>query len=414
MAQVTPRTNAIFVGLEADPPMGQPQWIPVDPLNANSAFQDAVDSLPNAGGVLYVMPAKRVAGQTADQYEFQGLVRIPALSQPTKSNVTIQFAGGAVVTFSPNAPTLSDLFYVLSPGTRFSGLPVRFIITNLNNPAGRACVRIEADDVSLLDCMFDLKQDTGLNVAIEDFACVRASIQAPNILHNLKILRTTFVFQPGTQQTTPWDPNNPTLHRGVCGVRGFRVRGFILAESCFRSGSATAKGDCGPAIYLDAVEECSLSTLILRSLRTSTGVVGTDARGTLIRLAATELEGHHTVFSASVINSVDTAYVIWLEKNRFNYLGCNIIDEIMPACYAVIRATNGDVLGVVGNIVTRIQGPAGPLAGTGVIVLDNMSNATLSGGVLAEITNMEKTVNVISGSSANLHVSPQQVIVPAP
>src|SRR5688572_26290428 len=122
---VTPRTNAIFVGLGATPTVpGTPGYVEIsmDPLvGANVAFQEAIDSLPANGGVLYVMPG------TAD-YVFKATVNV------NKPNVTIDFVGGSTLTFASGSfPTTPDMFLVTQRGFRCSGARVVFAINSQNN-----------------------------------------------------------------------------------------------------------------------------------------------------------------------------------------------------------------------------------------------------------------------------------------
>lgn len=204
----------------------------------------------------------------------------------------------------------------------------------------------------------------------------------------------------------------PSTPRGICGILANRLRGCILTENAFRGASSTQKGDCGPAIYLLEVEECTISCSTFRGLRIPNAKppgAGTQDRGSLVRLTGAALEGHHTVFSANVVDDVDTGHVMVLDNVRYDYVSANVIDRVGPTCYTVVRATAGNVLGITGNSISRISGPGvGMPDAEGVFHFEAMDDVLLAGNVLSDITTGRTLIDIPPGSSANVVVSPAQ------
>lgn len=413
MAQVQPLTKAILVGFEATP-SGGPPWIDVAPATANLAFQDAHDSLPAQGGTLYVLPSD------GSPYVFRGEVAV------TKPNVTIEFLGGSEITFPASAPGPGNAFRVTAPNFKCRGARAVFEIMAASNTANRSFFRVEADEAQFSDCFFDVKQNVASGTPIDRFVCIRLDSN-PDLFEpfrrNFKVSRTTFIIQPGIQQDFCWTPvlNAPPTPRGICGLMANRLNGCILTENSFRSGSQSAKGDCGPAIYLTNVEGCTLSASTFRGLRIPTGIPTTTPpippstsadRGSLIRLYGNvgpgDGEGHHTVISANVINDVDTAHVIALDFVRYDYVSANLIDLVGPTCYSVVRGRNGFVLGIVGNSISRITGPMSGADAEGVIRLEGMGEVLTAGNVLTNIATGRKLIDIVNDTSRNMVVSPTQ------
>lgn len=407
---VQPLTNAILVGLEAENPTGNP-WFDITPATADVAFQSALDALSDQGGTLYVLPM----GPSTTAYTFSAQVTV------TKPNVAIEFLGGSVLAFPTSGTAPANLFLVTAGGFRCQGARVVHAIQDANNLADRSCFRVEADDATFLDCSFDLTQGVSQDtVVIQSFSCIRAhSDPPPNedpIRRNLKVSRCTFVFQPGTTQDEPWiDPMQTgviTQPRGVCCIRATRLRGCALTENHFRSGSTTQKGDCGPVIYLLAVEECSLSSNTIRGLKTPAGGTAPDL-GTLVRLrSSATLEGHHTVVSCNVAVDIDSSHVFVLDGERgvnYDYLTGNVIDQIQPSCRSVIYGEGGAVLGVVGNTITRV----GPASGAeGAIHLDSVHDVTIASNVFAGLPATLRPIQL--EACANVQVSPYQARAETP
>lgn len=408
MAQVLPLTKAILVGLEASP-SGGPPWIEIANTDlANLAFVDALASLPAQGGTLYVMPSD------GSPYRFAAEVAV------TKPNVTIEFLGGSELAFPTGTSGPQSAFKVTAPNFKCRGARAVFEITGANNTANRSFFRIEADEAEFSDCVFDLKQSVASGTPIDQFVCIR-SVSDPALFdpvrRNLKVTRCTFVVQPGTSQEFGWTPvlGEPPKPRGICGIMANRLIGCILTENAFRSGSQTLKGECGPAIYLVNVEECTISASTFRALRIPTGVppTGTNAdRGSLIRIMGSvgpgSGEGHHTVLSANAIGDLDTGHVIALDKVRFDYVSANVIDRVGPTCYSVVRGTDGDVLGIVGNSISGISGPTSGTGAEGVFRLEGMGEVLIAGNVLTDIATGRKLIDILDDSSTNVVVSPTQ------
>lgn len=397
MPLVMPVTNAIFVGLEATAvfPNANP-WVPITNTNAVSQpFKDALLDLPAQGGVLYVMPG-------SSPYVFDQVVPV------NKPNVTIHFVGGSELTFPPSSilgPTA--LFQVTHPNFHCHGARVKFVITDGSNVDDRSCFLVETDDASFLDCLFDVQQLVGPSVVIRSFSCIRQDATDPEIHKGLRVARTTFVVQPGNAQSAAWTLDPIPQPRGICCIRASRLRGCVLVENQFRSGSSTVKGDCGPVILLDAVEECSLSTATFRGLKTPTSGSGAD-RGAIVRLRKPGLEGHHTVLSSLVFEALDTAHVLVLDDVYFDYVTTCIFDDIGPDCYTVVRADGGTVLGLLGNSVSRINGGTSNVAERGAFFLRNIDNVVHSANAMTDIAIGTRLFNVDPSSSSNLHVSPYQ------
>ncbi len=401
---VFPLTNAILIGLEADPIPGGDMWVKItDPMNAHEKFNEAIDALPDQGGTLYVSP---MANGTAE-YRIAGQVDVD------KPNVTIEFLGGSELTFPASGSSPQNMFLVTGSGFRCHGARVRHAITNSNNAKDRSFFRVEADNAEFLDCYFDIKQDvSSSSVVIESFSCIRlfVDLTQSNPRKNLRVGRCTFVLQPGTGQDLPWiqPPGELSEPRGVCCIRATGLLGGILTENHFRSGSNTVKGDCGPILYLLDVEQCTVSTNTARGLRTPGGGTAPD-RGTLVRIRGDLREGHHTVVSCNVYEDLEASHVVVLDKVRFDYVTGNIFDLIGPGCFSVIHARNGEVLGIVANAVTR---PAAAVAPEGAIYLENVREVTLSGNALAGIPSAMKPIAIVGGG--NVQVSPYQALISTP
>lgn len=408
MAQVDALTDAILVGLEAAPSGGPPWIVITDTDAADDAFRDALTSLPDQGGTLYVMPS-----EDGSPYRFAAEVVV------SKPNVTIEFLGGSELAFLPLAAGQQNAFRVTAPNFKCRGARAVFEITAANNTAQRSFFRIEADEAEFLDCVFDLKQDVPSGTPIDRFVCIRletASL-APT-RRNLKVTRCTFLIQPGTPQEFGWTPvaGEPANPRGICGIMANRLNGCVLTENSFRSGSQTAKGDCGPAIYLTNVEGCTISASTFRGLRIPTGIPpgGTSAdRGSLIRLVGsigTEAgEGHHTVISANAIDDLDSGHVIALDVALYDYVSANLIDRVGPNCYSVVRGGGGSVLGIVGNSISRLTGPTSGAEAEGAIRLESIGEVLLAGNVLTDIATGTELIDIVNDTSTNTVVSPSQV-----
>lgn len=409
MAQVDALTDAILVGLEAAPSGGPPWIVITDTEEADDAFRDALNSLPDQGGTLYVMPSK-----DGSPYRFLAEVLVD------RPNVTIEFLGGSELAFLPLAAGLQNAFRVTAPNFKCRGARAVFEINAANNTAQRSFFRIEADEAEFLDCVFDLKQAVPSGTPIDRFVCIRlaSNPQSDPIRRNLKVTRCTFIIQPGTPQEFCWTPvtGQPPNPRGICGIMANRLNGCVLTENSFRSGSQTAKGDCGPAIYLTNVEGCTISASTFRGLRIPTGIPpgGTSAdRGSLIRLVGSvgtgAGEGHHTVISANAIDDLDSGHVIALDDVRYDYVSANLIDRVGPNCYSAVRGREGRVLGIVGNSISRLTGPTSGPEAEGAIRLDSIDEALLAGNVLTDIATGTKLIDIVNDSSTNTVVSPSQV-----
>lgn len=412
MAQVDALTNAILVGLEAGP-SGGPPWIVITNTNsADAAFRDALLSLPDQGGTLFVMPS-----EDGSPYRFSAEVPV------NKPNVTIEFLGGSELAFPALASGPQNAFRVTAPNFRCRGARATFVITTANNTTERSFFRVEADESEFADCVFDIKQDVTSSTPIDRFVCIRLESDpiAPDpIRRNFKVTRCTFIIQPGIAQAFSWipDPFNAKVPtpRGICGIMANRLNGCILSENSFRSGSPSVKGDCGPAIYLTNVEGCTISSSTFRGLRIPTGVPpdGTSAdRGSLIRLYGSlgpgNGEGHHTVISANAVNDLDTAHVIALDFVRYDYVSANLIDLVGPNCYSVVRGRLGFVLGIVGNSISRLTGPMSDAQAEGAIRLESMGEVLLAGNVLTDIATGRMLIDIVNDTSWNTVVSPSQV-----
>lgn len=404
MAQVLPLKKAILVGLEATP-SGGPPWIDITDTDAvNTAFVDALTSLPPQGGTLYVMPSD------GSPYRFASTVTV------SKPNVSIEFLGGSEIAFATGSSGPQTAFLVTAPNFKCRGARGVFEVTSANNTPGRSFFRIEADEAELTDCTFELKQNVPSDTTLDSFACIRLFTDPLSglIRQNLKVARCSFIVQPGIQQAFGWTPvvGEPSIPRGICGIVANRLRGCILTENAFRSASSTLRGDSGPVIYLLDVEECTISSSTFRGLRIPNSKPpsgDTRDRGSLIRLTGFTIEGHHTVFSANVIDDVDTGHVMMLDNVRYDFISANVIDRVGPNCFTVVRATAGNVLGITGNSITRISGPvAGMTDAEGVFHFEAMDQVLLAGNVLSDITTGRTLIDIPPGTSANVVVSPAQ------
>ncbi len=402
---VHPLTNAILIGLEADPIPGGDMWVKItDPTNAHTFLNTAIGFLPDQGGTLYVSP---MANGTAE-YRIAGQVNVD------KPNVTIEFLGGSEPTFPATGSSPQNMFFVTGSGFRCIGARVKYAIKDDNlGLLERSFFRVEADDAEFLDCSFDIKQDVSSPlVVIKSSSCIRlfVDLTQSDARRNLKVGRCTFVLQPGTSQGLPWiqPPVGLTEPRGVCCIRATGLLGGILTENHFRSGSTTVKGDCGPILYLLDVEQCAVSANTARGLRTPSGGSAPD-RGTLVRIRGDRLEGHHTVVSCNVCEDLETSHAVVLDKVRFDYVTGNVFDLIGPGCFSVIHARDGDVLGIVANAITR---PAAAVSPEGAIHLENVRDVTLSGNALAGIPSAMKPIAIVGGG--NVQVSPYQALISTP
>lgn len=355
-----------------------------------------------------------------------------AVSNGSGSFVTIEFLGGSEITFPAGGSGPQSAFKVTAPNFKCRGARAVFEITAGSNMANRTFVRIEADETECADCVFDVKQSVASSTPIDRFACIRV-VSDPDLFEpirrNFKVTRCTFIIQPGTPQEFCWIPvlNQPPTPRGICGIFANRVNGCILTENSFRSGSQTAKGECGPAIYLTNVEECTISASTFRGLRIPTGIPTTIPpippstsadRGSLIRIyggvGAGAGEGHHTVISANAVDDLDTGHVIALDLALFDFVSANLIDRVGPNCYSAVRARSGSVLGIVGNSISRITGPTSGAGAEGVIRLDTMGEVLIAGNVLTDIATGTKLIDIQSDTSRNTVVSPTQARLNTP
>lgn len=397
---VNPQLDAIFVGLGATALPPGPDYIPVVPGQAHQGFQDAIDSLPDNGGTLYIMP-----GTAA--YTFGQTVLV------NKPNVTIDFVGGSTLTFGASAAT--SLFSVSQPGFRCYGARVVHSIASGNNPNDRSCFLIQADDADISGCRFEIRQGD-VAFAIRYFSCIRVLQLFPleGFRSGIRVARNTFILdKEGIDQTEPWvpagqSPTGYTLPRGVCCIGAEFVRGLILSGNTFRSNASGTTAACGPALYLVTSEQCSVSSNTLRDLRASAGGSGPD-RGSIVRLLGHLGEGHHTVISANAFTEIESAILIGLDLVKFDYIAANVFDRIGSAtrpCWSVVRAQFGEVLGIVGNVFTRVTGGGG--ANEAGIFLHGLAECTISGNLFSEVQTGAGVLATTPGTTSNVHFEPQQ------
>lgn len=403
---VVPKVNVIFVGLEAAPIPPGPGYVEIsDPTKANEAFDTAIASLPASGGTLYVMPG------TVD-YEFRESVIV------NKPNVTIDFVGGSTLKFSPISPVGGpDLFVIDQPRFRCTGARVVHTITSANNQDFRSCFLVRANDAEISNCTFEVRQGDATGIAIKYFCCVRALLKVgepdPYRL-GLRVTRNTFILDTaGFDQVAPWVPPSPPITtfpvpRGVCGIGIEVARGAILSGNLFRSSTPGVKAPCGPAMFLATVEYTVISSNSFQDLRTPPGDLDGD-RGAVVRMVAPVGEGHHTVLSGNVFGDLDTAVVVSLDNVRYDFITSNVFDRIgsaTRACWSVIRAKNGAVLGIVANAITRITGDSA--ADEAAIYLEDLSSVTISGNVFTEVQTGQGAFAVDPGTCENVQFETQQ------
>jgi hypothetical protein len=317
----------------------------------------------------------------------------------------LRFASGA-------AP--QQILRVDAPGFRLSGARFVHAITAADNVAERSCVLVRADDADVSDCTFEIRQGDA-SFEIRYFACVRVLQPTIGQFHvGARVRRNTFVLDSaGVDQTLPWVPAAPpavpyVLPRGVCCIGSERVRGLLVTDNEFRSSTPGVRAACGPALFLLTCEQVSVSGNGMRELRTSPGGSGSE-RGAIVRAVGHAGEGHHSVFTGNVLRDLESALVIGLDTLNYDVVSANVFDSIGSAarpCASVLRATNGTVLVVTGNAVTRIAGD--PLSSEAAISLDGVSDATLSGNVFADVTTGKGVFAVVPDTCSNVHFDPQQ------
>lgn len=308
------------------------------------------------------------------------------------------------------------MFVIDEARFRCSGARIVHAITGANNLDFRSCFLVRANDGDISNCTFEVRQGDATDIAIKYFCCVRALLKPLEDTYRLglRVTRNTFVIDTtGFDQDAPWVPPTPPLTtfplpRGVCGIGIEVARGAILSGNLFRSSSPGLKAPCGPAMFLATAEYTVISSNSVQDLRTPPGDLNGD-RGAVVRMVAPVGEGHHTVLTGNVFGDLDTAIVVSLDNVKYDFITSNVFDRIgsaARACWSVIRAKGGDVLGIVANTMTRITGDT--TASEAAIYLDNLSSVTVSGNVFTEVQTGQGAFAVNPGTCENVQFETQQ------
>lgn len=396
MAQVTPRQNAIFVGLEAAPDQSPTQWIQVTPTQANVAVQQAVSDLPPNGGVLYVMPGSAT-------YEFQDTVLV------NKPNVVIYFTSGAVLAFS-SMGVHKQLIKIVSPRFRCHEARVVYQVQNANGVDNdRSCFLVNeenqnCDDASFIDPTFDIKQANAAGPDILNFSCIRATGQDAALpRRGLRVSGGTFIIQQGEKQTKAIDPTNPTKLFGVCAIRGLNSAETLVTNAVLR-GAVETRGQSGTLVVLDNCPASVLVDVICRALDLIPSTAG-EVGGSVFRITTNgSNDGHRTVLARISFEVVRARYMIELINTRSDivaYMNHGRTGDSEASLVA--DGTRGTALAALAMNFHNVDGLGTPLGTNYMIDLKRISNAVISGHVFLPKPN-QFALRVAQGQCSGVYI----------
>lgn len=399
MAQsVVALEDAIFVGLGARPDQSLTEWIEVDPPNAHIGIGRALNDLPDGGGVLYVMPGSA-------PYRFGQALSV------TKPNVTIRFAGGAVLGFPPSGGP-KQLFHIRAP--RFKCYQAHVVHVAENDEGaddGRSCFLVESgaehdsDDALFVDPIFEMTQ---VDDAILGFSCIRAEGHDPEVpRRGLRVSGANFLIHEGVHQMKAWeDTSEGPVPYGICAIRCRNSAETIVADTIFRGTSEQLpRGTAGPMILLDNCPASVLSDLVFRLLNLTTDA---STPSTLVRITTHGgHEGHQTVLARLFCEPIRARFVLELLDVSSDVVAFTNHGRQEPNVEAAIRVDGerGRGLVLLGSNFHNVHGPQqmGRL-----IDLQRISDAVIAGNVFLPFQPEVVPIHVEPDQCANVHIARAQ------
>lgn len=386
------KTNAIQVGIGGDV---------IDiatPSAASVKFQEALNLLPAMGGELYVFPPD----PAGTKYQIDATLTVP------RNNVLLRFAPGAILDFSSSSPP-TTMFEITVANFRCVGARIQHTVGSLT-ASGRTIFHVrdngavgQSNDARFEACTFDLQQAVA---NIDGFSCIRATSDE-NIHDHRKglfVSGCTFLLRPGTQQAAPW--STAGVPQGVCAIRAQKSGCCLIVGNHFRGSDMITPGDCGPMIYMLDSPESIISSNSFRQLRLApTSWLLDVERSVLVRLARTTQEGHHSVISSNLFESIRGDYVVSLDDSFYNGFCGNDIGDVRDSAFAALRAT-GNPLVIVGSGFHDVDA-SGSTQPRSVIELDGAEDIVLAGNTMTE--SAPGAPLVLETATTNLHSTGAQV-----
>ncbi len=388
------KTNAIQVGIGGDV---------IDiatPSAASAKFQEALNQLPAMGGELYVFPPD----PAGTKYQIDATLTVP------RNNVLLRFAPGAILDFSSSTPP-TTMFDITVANFRCVGARIQHTVGSLT-ASGRTIFHVrdngavgQSNDARFEGCTFDLQQGVS---NIDGFSCIRATSNENPDDHRkgLFVSGCTFLLRPGTQQAFPWSTAGEP--QGVCAIRTRKSGCSFIVGNHFRGSDLVAFGDCGPMIYMLDSPESVISCNSFRQLRlpATSGTMDVE-RSVLLRLNRSTQEGHHTLISSNLYESIRADYVVSLDDTHYNGFTGNDIGDVRDSAFAALRATR-DPLVIVGNGFHDVE--AAPSAQPGAVLeLEFAAEAVLAGNTMTDAT--PGAPLLLDAAASNLHSTGAQARV---
>lgn len=395
---INSKKNAIFIGLGAG-------HIDITPANAQAAFVQAMDDLPDEGGVLYVMPG------TAP-YVFQSAVVID------KPNTRIEFCSGpadasgmpdSYLAF-PASGGPKQLFRVDAPRFHCRGAYVRHEAFNVSGEDDdRSCILVQgANDARLEACTFELKQS---HAEIVNFSAIRGEgISEASPLHGLRILDCTFIIrEEGTAQSMPFDPAGPM---GVICVRARNAVETMVRGGQFRGAEGVPMVRdicCGSAIVLDNCPASIIADSVFRLLDLVTDVMLHPAASLIRVLTHASEAGHRTVLARLLFEEIRTKTAIELSDARSDVVAYCNVGRLSGSSESAVEVNGNSsrdvVIGGVGfhNVSASVLPvPPGPFSFA--IDLRGVRNSTISSLVFSPFSSDQRFLRIAPRTCSNVLV----------